>query len=262
MADRANDLTLKLAKFLMEADGYPITFSISGFIAYVTLSIITKGLRSPAKDRFLDLLNCSYSHLEESHERSFLEFKCLNSNEMIDFEKAGRVKSAIFHTKTPYETFKQMAFEHAGIEFQIVHDTNYALQYHLINEWGKTLEDVPFTNIFIESMDEELSLLIFNEYFVRFQWKSPFNPKTTKDQYFKNIYDQDVRVDMMRRIMYSRYYDDQELMATIVFIPLEQDDMYAAVVLPHSTNNIMDLLRNMNVSLTLDLGPKSEIMVS
>ncbi|KII64599.1 hypothetical protein RF11_14460 [Thelohanellus kitauei] len=109
---------------------------------------------------------------------------------MEEFLKIGSAKSAIFHSKPPLQTFEQMALEAYEVELQAIDAKNEVLQYLAVNEWGKTLKDVPFFDILFEPQKTELSLLIVSENFVRFQWRLPFNEKSTTKGTFTDINDE------------------------------------------------------------------------
>ncbi|KII66650.1 Serpin H1 [Thelohanellus kitauei] len=262
MADAINDITLKLANYLFEQHGEFHSVSISGIITYLTLLLVNFGLMGPAKYHLLDFLNCNYSFLEISHSMYILNYKCIDYFTMDEFLKVGRVKTAFFHSMPPIENFQQTALQYFDVDLQSIDAKNKDSQLRTLNEWGKTLQDVPFSDIFIESYKKELSLLIINEYFLRFQWEMPFHPESTKKGKFKNINSRIVGVEMMRRVQFLRYYDDQELNASIAFIELLEKNVYAALVLPNEDDGVMDLLKRMNVILKFNTEPNNEEMVS
>ncbi|KII64058.1 Antithrombin-III [Thelohanellus kitauei] len=243
MAEKVNEFTFKLANFLIEEDGRLFAFSISGFIAYLTLSLVNKGLTGSTKDQLIDLLNCNFSNIEISNTRSRMENQCTDLLRMNQFSKIGSAKSAIFHSKPVMEIFSQIALEYYDTEMRSVDPTNNDLQQARINAWGNTLLEVPYTNIFVESYNEELSLLIMNEYFARFKWKIPFHPQATRRGFFKDIGMNEIAVNFLKKVEYLKYYNDTALGASIVFLSLEEYDTYGAIVLPYPDNNIQDLLR-------------------
>ncbi|KII64057.1 hypothetical protein RF11_09891 [Thelohanellus kitauei] len=251
MTERVNELTLKLANFLLEKDGEWISFSISGFIAYLTLSFISIGLKGPTKYQLLDLLNCNFSYMEKSNTRIIMEHECTNSLKMDDFSKIGMAKSAIFHSKPAFQIFKQIALEYYDLEMHMIDPTNYDLQQHTINEWGKTLMDVPFINIFTDQYKEEVSVLIMNEYYASFEWRKHFHPKQNSLDMFKDSKMNIHTVDFMKRVDDYKYYNDTVIGASIVFLLLNKAGTYAAVVVPHSDNNVQNLLERMNVKILI-----------
>ncbi|KII64056.1 Corticosteroid-binding globulin [Thelohanellus kitauei] len=247
MAERVNEFTLKLAKFLLDNDGNTAAFSISGLVIYLTLSLVSEGLDGHPKDQLLDLLNCNFSHMEISYARTTTEIDCLNSFMMDEFSKTGVSKSAIFHSKSVLETFKQMALEYYETEMHPIDPTDSDRQQHAINEWKKTQLGFPYFSIHLGTYREELSLLIINECYLRFKWQIPFFQKSTKKEIFKDISMNDITVNLMRRADVFKYYDDTILEASVVFIRFEQFGIFAAIVLPKPDNNVQDLLPRINV---------------
>ncbi|KII63930.1 Serpin B11 [Thelohanellus kitauei] len=245
MADSINELTLKLANYLLVNSGKRNTFSISGFIAYLTLSLVNKGIKGPSKDQLSDFLNCNYSLKEISYQIYAVEYNCIDYFGIEEFYNVGSVKSAFFHSQLPVESFKQMALESYDTELHPIDPTNNDRQIETINEWGKTLVDVPFSDIFTDLYKDEISLLIINEYYVCFQWKIPYMKRLTTNKIFTDINSEIIIVETMRKIEYLKYYNDKDLRADIVFVPLQETNMSAAIVLPHE-NNIKDVLKRMN----------------
>ncbi|KII72746.1 Serine protease inhibitor 3/4 [Thelohanellus kitauei] len=140
-----------------------------------------------------------------------------------------------------------MALEVYDFQLQSIDATNNDRQINTINEWAQQLQDVPFRDIFIQPFKDHLSLLIINEYFIRFQWKRQFIERAASVRSFTNIDSNTKQFVMMRRIEYMKYINDKDMKASVVFVPLEENDMYAAVVLPFDDQNVLDLLKRMNV---------------
>ncbi|KII60626.1 Glia-derived nexin [Thelohanellus kitauei] len=246
MVDNVNEMTLKLANFLLTENQQLNMVSISGVIAYMTLSLITIGLLGPSKYELLDFLNCSYSLEEYSYPEYFLIYKCMDVSALDDFSKIGSVKTAIFHSKPALEYFKQIALESFDIDLQSIHSRNNEHQLLTIIHWSKTLKDVPFNILHHEPIKIKLSLLLISEYFIHFQWKTPFDVQSTKKTVFVDCYNNNRDVEIMRMVDYLRYYDDSELKAWIVFVALEDTDVFAAIVLPYYKNRLVDVLKKMS----------------
>ncbi|KII73630.1 hypothetical protein RF11_08246 [Thelohanellus kitauei] len=170
---------------------------------------------------------------------------------MDEFSKIGVIKSAIFHSRQLVETFKQFAIEKYDIEFINIDPVNNAHQHNTINKWTTLLKNVPFQYILSKPVQEELMLLIINEYSVRFKWLFPVNTRYTRDQTFTDINSISYNVQMMKMVDVFKCIADKELKATIVFIKLETQGTFAVIVLPFIENNIKDLLKNMNVTFEI-----------
>ncbi|KII71330.1 hypothetical protein RF11_05715 [Thelohanellus kitauei] len=167
---------------------------------------------------------------------------------MNEFSMVGTIKSAIFHSRQLVETFKQFGIEKYDFEFINIDPINTARQHNTINQWSKHLLNVPFHHIISQIIREELILLIVNEYSVRFKWLFPINKRYTKDETFTDINSKSHDVRMMRMVDIMKCYIDTELQASIVFVNLETNGTYAAIVLPFPENNVKNLVRNMNVT--------------
>ncbi|KII73951.1 hypothetical protein RF11_03758 [Thelohanellus kitauei] len=249
MADRINDFTIKLANYLFMLNEGRFTVSFSGLIAYLSLSLLTIGLHGPVKDSLLDCLNCNISSSEISQTRNILEDQCLNTFHMNEFLKIGSYKSAIFHSKKPLESFKQMALEKYDTELKTFDGISNDLQLLKLNEWVRTLSDGPFPNIFIHPFKQELSLLIINDYLVQFQWRAGTKQRYNTKTIFTDIKGKSAKVVTMRIIEYVKYLNDPLMKAEMVFIPLQEENIFASIVLPYNDSNIKDLLQSMNVYL-------------
>ncbi|KII73955.1 hypothetical protein RF11_03762 [Thelohanellus kitauei] len=261
MADTINELTLKLANFLLHENERINSVSISGYITYLTLLLLNIGLQGQAKYDLSVLLNCNYSYIQYSLIKNVFEFDCIHSFKMDEFMKVGNVKSAIFHSNHHMETFQAIAMETYNFELIEVDPRNNDLQKFIINYWGQTLKHVPFHDILFEPYTTDLQLLIINEYFISFKWKLPANPRYTNILEFTDISFITTQVKMMRMVDHYRFYNDQELQALIAFIELEEKNTYAVVVLPYLNNNIQSVLKGMEVGVFNNLEPYNTILV-
>ncbi|KII64047.1 hypothetical protein RF11_09880 [Thelohanellus kitauei] len=261
MADSITEFTLKLARHLLVVNGQVGVVSISGFVGYLTLLLVDQGLRGPAKDHLSEFLDCNYSFIGISYTND-LEFECQNIFRMDEFRHIGSVKSAIFHSQKSVETFKQMALEFYDMEFQEIEPFSNTRQYYIITEWANSLRGVPMNDILVEPYGKELSLLMINEYTIRFQWRTPFLLRSTKKVSFTDITNKEHMILMMRMVDYFKFYNDLYLKASVVFIPLVDQDIFAAAVLPDEDNNVIELLKNMNVRFVVYSEQKNEYMVS
>ncbi|KII67019.1 Plasminogen activator inhibitor 1 [Thelohanellus kitauei] len=225
--------------------------SISGFIAYLMLSLVYMGIRGPDKHKLSYFLNCNFSFVNESHVKIFLELDCQNAFKIIEFSKIGSVRSVIFHSKTPMENFKQIALEVFETGLQNIDATNNDRQFHTIDEWAKTITDIPFNDLITVPFKEELSLLIINQYFARFQWKTPFERRYIRKGTFTDIDSETENIELMRKTEYMKYFCDHNLKASIVYLPLHVDGIHAVVVVPFEDNDVLTVLNGMN-ALTLD----------
>ncbi|KII64053.1 Antithrombin-III [Thelohanellus kitauei] len=251
MADNVNEFTLKLANFLLKDDVKMFGFSISGFVAYMTLSFVSNGLQGHTKDQLLHLLNCNFSNMEISYTRTQMETQCLNSFLMDEFSAIGSAQSAIFHSKPVFENFQQMARDFYDIEMHPIDPTNHDIQQYTIDEWSKKLIGVYFNDVFKESIHEDISILIVNEYFARFKWKTPFNPRSIIKGIFTDISMNNITADFMKMTDIFRFYNDVVIGASIIFIPLVDDDMYAVIMLPYPDKNLLDILPRINVEIKI-----------
>ncbi|KII69163.1 Alpha-1-antitrypsin [Thelohanellus kitauei] len=245
MADRINELTLKLANFLLEENGGIYTFSISGFIAYLTLSLVHKGLRGAEKDNLANLLKCNHSFREILPHEYTVEYHCIDYFGMDEFLSVGSVQSAIFYSKPLVETFIQTVLETSDIKLCPIDPRNLHLQLQTIYKWRDTLRHITLSKISFQQYNDELCLMIVSEYYLHFKWAKEFQRDLTHKKKFTLINSQIMHVKMMRKVELLRYYDDKFLKASVIFLELHEKHMYAAVVLPYE-NNLKQLLQCMN----------------
>ncbi|KII67022.1 Alpha-1-antitrypsin [Thelohanellus kitauei] len=246
MADIINDLTLKLANYFMADDDHLSSFSVNGLITYLTLSLVNIGLLGPVKYQLLDFLKCNYTFVLISYPSYFLQYKCVDSFTLDEFLKIGNVKSAIFHSSPIIQNFRQIAHQTINMEFYHIDPKNKENQSSTIFEWARRLEDISFQININEPYEQDLSLLVMNQYYTRFQWKTPFHLRSTKrSQKFTDVYNVEREVQMMRRVEILKYCNDPFMKASMVFIPLQEDDLYAAVVLPYFDSTLKNLLKIM-----------------
>ncbi|KII73629.1 hypothetical protein RF11_08245 [Thelohanellus kitauei] len=247
MVDTINDLTLKLANYLLEENKGLNTVSVSGYLAYFTLLLVNVGLQGQAKYDLSAYLNCNYSYIDFSYLYDFLEYECIHSFTMDEFIMIGSVKSAIFHSAPPVENFIQMANYVYNFELVDIDPIYHEGQSNTINQWSLLLKHVPLEYIIPDTFYRELKLLIINEYFIGFKWLTPINKRYTYSETFTNYYSRKITVRMMRMVNYFRCYSDDEFKADIVFVNLETNGTYAVVVYPYVNSSVKDVLKNINV---------------
>ncbi|KII73631.1 hypothetical protein RF11_08247 [Thelohanellus kitauei] len=251
MADTINDLTIKLANHLLVQNEGINVVSFSGYLVYLTLLLINFGLQGQAKYNVSAFVNCNYSYIDFSFTKNVFEYECIDYFTMEEFSKVSTIKSAIFHSRRLVETFKQFALEKYDTEFINI-DRMYNLrQMNTIKEWSVLLKRVPFYEILSEQGHEDLMLLFVQEYFVRFKWLIPLNKRNTKGKTFTDINSQTYNVKTMRIVDILNCYIDKESKASIVYVNLETNGTYAAVVLPFPDNNVKNLLQNITVIFLL-----------
>ncbi|KII73633.1 hypothetical protein RF11_08249 [Thelohanellus kitauei] len=246
MTATINELTLKLANNLLEKNAQMNMVAISGYIAYFTLLLLNFGLQGQAKYDLSAFLDCNYSFLEFSFEKNIFEYDCINLLTIDEFYQIGSVRSAIFHSRLLVESFKEVAGETYDFEFKSIDSTNIANQNKTINEWTNLLKSVPYKYIFSEAYRTEFILFIFNEFYIKFRWLIPANTRYSRNQIFTDINSMEYKIRMMRMIDYFGFYNDTDLKASIVFVKLEINGTYAAIVLPFIDNNIAYVLKHMN----------------
>ncbi|KII68539.1 hypothetical protein RF11_09913 [Thelohanellus kitauei] len=226
MADTINELTLKLTRYFLDQIETINAVSISGFIAYLTLLLLNAGLQGQSKYDLSNFLDCNYSYLEFSFAKNVFEYECINFLTMAEFMTVGKVKSAIFHSKPIVETFKRIANEIYGIEVINIDPVWEEHQRHAINEWAKSIVEVPFHYILFRPFNIDLRLLIINEYLVRFKWFTPANKGYTRYGTFTNANSRPIKVRMMRMVDMFHYHNDSEIKASVVFVKLETDGIF------------------------------------
>ncbi|KII73625.1 hypothetical protein RF11_08240 [Thelohanellus kitauei] len=247
MTDSVNKLTLNLAKYYLEQNRGVNTISVSGYLAYFTLLLVNTGLQGQAKYDLSAFLDCNYSYLQFSECYKFLEYECIHSFTIDEFSMIGRVKSAIFHSSPPVEDFKRIAYESYDFEHISIHPTDGARQYYAMEYWTELLKNVPISRILPESVYTELKLMILHEYIVSFKWLKPAKARYTQIAPFTDLYSRIIPVKMMRMIDYYKCFHDDDVRASILFIDLETNGTYAVVVLPYLNENIMDVIKRLNV---------------
>ncbi|KII64280.1 Serpin B13 [Thelohanellus kitauei] len=240
MAQSLNDFTLKLANYLLEQNTGMNSVSISGFMAYMTLSLLNKGLRGPAKRQLFDFLNCNSSKNEKN-----MEDECRDSFRSDEFSSIGSLKSTLFHSQPLVENFRQTAIETHGMDIQAIHRTNIDQQIQTINEWGNSIPDVSIRPILTEPFESPLRLLIINQYSVRFHWKSALGKRNTNKDTFFYLNSKSIQIKMMRIVDYFRYYEDTYLKASIIFVRLKEKDIFATIVKPYIPGEILDLVKKL-----------------
>ncbi|KII73632.1 Serpin B13 [Thelohanellus kitauei] len=246
MSGTINELTLKLANYLYEKHAQMNTVSFSGYMAYFTLLLLNFGLQGQAKYDLSAFLDCNYSYIEFSFEKNVFEYECISLLTIDEFYQIGSVRSAIFNSILLVESFKQMAIETYDFEFKSINPTNIADQYKTITEWTNLLKNAPYKYLFPEAYGTELEIFIFNELFIKFRWLIPANIRYSGNQIFTDINSMQYQIRMMRMIDFFGFYNDTDLKASIVFVKLELNGTYAAIVLPFVDNNIAYVLKNMN----------------
>ncbi|KII61681.1 Plasminogen activator inhibitor 2, macrophage [Thelohanellus kitauei] len=237
MVESINELTLKLANFLMEKNGGVESLSISGVIIYMTLSLIHYGLHGSDKDKLSDFLNSNFSFSEFACPSYVLQFTCISTFGMEKFSKIGISQSAIFYSTPLEEYFQKFAMRAYKIDYKYLEYTHRGFQMMEMNNWARSLQDSPFTENIDESLDEDLRMLIINAYFIRFHWGLQSKNRYTKLRKFTLNETREVYVKMMRMVNIFRCFDDNTLNASIVFVPLKENNICAAIVLPHEMNN-------------------------
>ncbi|KII61684.1 Serpin I2 [Thelohanellus kitauei] len=245
MADSINEHTLKLANYLLEAGGRRNLVSISGILSYLTLSLINTGLHGPEKDQMLGLLNSDNS-LEEFACPTFeMLLSCISTYGWTEFSRIAVSKTAIFHSSNLTDDFKQKAIGSFGIELIGIDANSEMFQRYIIDKWKRSLPNIPFLDSSFKPFQDELKLLFMNQYYLSFQWRLPFNKRYTKIGSFTDIYNSVVNVHLMRIVNILRYYKDEQLNATIVFLQLKDTEIRAVVVLPDADTNIKYILKRM-----------------
>ncbi|KII67012.1 hypothetical protein RF11_07551 [Thelohanellus kitauei] len=247
MADRVNEVTLKLAKFLLQENGSINMFTISGFVAYLTLSLLNIGLRGPSKYQISDFLGCNFTFMEISEIKDIQEYGCSNLLKMDEFNDVGRTQTAIFHSIRALEDFKQMALENYNIELIPVPRGSDLRHITIINQWAKNRKDIPYGDTFIQPFRDEISSLIIDDNYIRFNWEVSFREAWTSKGIFTNNNGKNIVVDTMILIEYLYYLDDNNTKASILFLPCDDYDTFSVIVLPHEETNLVAVLKRMKV---------------
>ncbi|KII73956.1 Serpin I2 [Thelohanellus kitauei] len=245
MADTINELTLKIARYFIENSERLDIVSVSGYVAYLTFLLVNIGLRGQAKYELSLFLNCNFSSIDYSPIDNIFNYECIDFFRMEEFFKIGMAQSAIFYSKPLVERFVQIALETYGFDHSYIDPTNIDIQTYTIEQWMKSIMKAPIYDL-LQNLKEELRLLIINAYFVRFKWKIPCIKRHTHFGHFTNIYSEKIKVYMIRMIDDYRYYNDEDFKTSVVFVALEQNDTYAAIVLPGEGINIFYVIEHMN----------------
>ncbi|KII69367.1 Serpin A3-8 [Thelohanellus kitauei] len=251
LIETINNATILLARCFLEDGIQSKNFAFSGLLSYLTLAVINIGLQGPTKYQLSEYLNNNFTHSSyQMTTNKKAQRRYLVGMEYL--ESISQVYSSIFYSGRTEENFEQMAMELFDFELFHIHGSTVSQRIQIVLDWIHEKMPVIGGYSFKMPFDDEFSTTILNTCYIKHKWDQMFNTKKTTAQLFTNGYDQKIVVPMMKNMDAFKVYEDPMIGSRTLFMPFENEDIYAAIVVPFHSS-IEHILNKINVRILTNL---------
>ncbi|KAJ6661866.1 hypothetical protein lerEdw1_013037 [Lerista edwardsae] len=181
-----------------------------------TLALLSLGAGSVTHTQILEGLGFNLTEIPERdiHEGFHSLFYLLTRADdqiLIDIGQALFIKEDL----KPLEKFLHDVNDSYDAEVSTVNFQEPSTAEKVINDYVEKKTHGKITEL-VKSLDPATALVIINYIFFKGNWKKPFDPKLTKEQNFFVNNETTVKVPMMFRLGWFKYYFDTELSCTVL----------------------------------------------
>ncbi|KII73105.1 Antithrombin-III [Thelohanellus kitauei] len=242
-ASSVNEFGQNVLQQLFRSQNFTGNVAFSGVSLYVTMAILSVGLREKTAKQLADFMGNDFQKLHDEKNWKGSESADELTRLRKGIETSSTLSSVLFHGVPVHKSFEQISKDIFGLELDKIDFTDPTKAMNKMNKFVEKATKGMLKDVFKQPMEQDTLMVLINVLYFYGEWEKKFSRDLTSKKPFETG-QEEVMVDMMYEKEDYQIYLDDDNNVDYIFLSFKREGLYGVVVLPRPGIQLKDILNN------------------